>query len=696
MLNLLVQAVRSLLGLIDEAVYSVISSVYKLMIEIASQQVFQSETIQAFGERVYALVGIFMLFKLAFSLIRYIVNPDEMKDSKRGGKKLIVNVMVVVVLITITPTIFEQSRNLQRVILQENVIGNLILGISGENNNVANQAAKDWQLVGGHVNPIDATEEKNDETQEEKTEENNLNKTVGDQIATLTFNAFYFPAHGDCSEEIKNTKEMNIDVTNESEIEIAEITETCSTSFSGETVASSYVKGMAFNDISTVLFENDVINDQVTIDGNKKFSMKYMVLISTIAGIVLLLIFINFCIEVAVRTIKLGFLELMAPIPIISYIDPKSAESGLFSKWLKMCVTTYLSLFIRLAAIYFAIFAIGEITSGGINLTSSPLVTVFLILGALIFANQLPKMIEELVPSLKGSGTFSLNPMKTIGQSALATAAVAAPAAALGSMAANTYSAYRNAERGVDGRITHPGATFKKAIASGAGGALAGGVGGLRAGMASGGKGTPLGVAEKTITRNSNLRNYNDSQGGFRAGITSRTMDKVTTVAGLKYSSGSTSAVKNQIQLKQNQLQNLQENEQTNKRAVQDAITQQNIKVQAGLRQHFDYSATYDEKGNYTFDSKTYEGYAHDKVKDYLINEKKLYTEQTWNNLSLDEQMKQYEFAAYEGAIVDKTTYNAIHSSYEMATQNDLDAVKLKKEISSLEEQKNITFKDQK
>ena len=710
MLNLLVQAVRSLLGLIDEAVYSVISSVYKLMIEIASHQVFDVKTLENFGERVYALVGIFMLFKLAFSLIRYIVNPDEMKDSKRGGKKLIVNVMVVVVLITITPTIFEQSRNLQRVILQENVIGNLILGISGENNIVANQAAKDWQLVGGHVNPIDATEEKNDETQEEKTEENNLNKTVGDQIATLTFNAFYFPAHGDCSEEIKNTKEMNIDVTNESAIEIAEITETCSTSFSNETVASSYVKGMAFNDISTVLFENDVINDQVTIDGNKKFSMKYMVLISTIAGIVLLLIFINFCIEVAVRTIKLGFLELMAPIPIISYIDPKSAENGLFSKWLKMCVTTYLSLFIRLAAIYFAIFVIGEVTSGGIDLTSSPLVTVFLILGALIFANQLPKMIEELVPSLKGSGTFSLNPMKTIGASPLAAAAVGGVAGAAGGIAANTASRIYNANKL---RNDQYGGSWKKTLTGGegfnkqgmlnaarglrsgalsaVGGGLAAGYGAGRAGL--GGKGSPLGHASQAITRSSQMRNFNTQKGGAVAGLTSRATDKLTDMAGIQYSSGSTSVIKDQIKNKQHELQNYQQKEQANREYVNDRISKQSSKASIGLKNHFDYSFKHDEKGNITgYETKTYDEYRLDTAKSYGISAGNFTADQwdAWTQTDPSRLEQEANHAASKGYIVTKDTYDAINQAYTIATDSDMAQIKLKKEITQLEEQRDI------
>lgn len=721
MLDLLLQAIRSLLGSIDVAIYGVISSVYELMIRIATFEVFKEGAFDKTTNRIYALVGIFMLFKLAFSLIKYIVNPDEMQDQKKGGKKLITNVLMVIVLIIITPTIFTEARRLQTAILQENVIGNLILGIAGDDNEIANQATKDWNLATGEDDDSDSKNEvKPDETTNESqightnpnvsmdtipdpTDEDLINHTVGDTIASLMFQAFYYPATGSCSSEIEELKNAIATSESETEIQTVNLNDNCIKAFSDKVVAESYVKGMAYSNIETAMFENDVVNDQKWDDnGDKQFSMKYIVLISTIAGIVLLLIFINFCIEVAVRTIKLGFLELIAPIPIISYIDPKSAENGLFSKWLKMCVTTYISLFIRLAAIYFAIFAIGEVTSGGIDLTSSPLVTVFLILGALIFANQLPKMIEELVPSLKGSGTFSLNPMKTIGQSPLASAAVGGLAGAAGGIAANTASRIHNVNKL---RNDQYGGSWKKALTGGegfnaqgiknmakgagsgalsaVGGGLDAGYGAARAGL--GGKGSPLGHASQAITRSSQMRNFNAQKGGAVAGLTSRVTDKLTDMAGIKYSSGSTSAIKSEIQMKQHQLQNLQAQEQASRTAVQDSIRTQDMKHQTGLREYFDYAATYDQKGKYTYNDKTYEDY----VRNTLIADG-YYTEQSWQNLTDTARDYQVKLAERDGMVASRDSYNTIHSAYEMATKADMDSVTLKKEITQLEEQRDI------
>lgn len=727
MLTLLVSAARILFRIVDEAVYGIIASVYKLMITIANHQVFQAETFAKFGKRVYALVGIFMLFKLAFSLIRYIVNPDEMKDSKKGGKKIIINVMVVVVLITITPTIFEQSRKLQGLILKENVIGNLILGISGEGNVTANKAAKDWELISKNDNNDDQTTDTTEDNTQTNTgtvnpggtdgaairQYNLFDKTVGDEIATLTFSAFYFPAYSDCSAEISAMKnnEANINATDESKIDYGTISEQCKSGFGEEELAKTYLRGIVFNDIETLLYDNDLANAKVeTSTGESKFVMKYSVLISTVAGIVLLLIFINFCIEVAVRTIKLGFLELMAPIPIISYIDPKSSENGLFSKWLKMCVTTYLSLFIRLAAIYFAIFVIGEITSGGIDLTSSPLVTVFLILGALIFANQLPKMIEELVPSLKGSGTFSLNPMKTIGASPLAAAAVGGLAGAAGGIAANTASRIHNVNKL---RNDQYGGSWKKALTGGegfnaqgiknvakgagsgalsaVGGGLAAGYGAGRAGL--GGKGSPLGHASQAITRSSQMRNFNDQKGGAVAGLKSRATDKLTDMAGIQYSSGSTSVIKDQIKNKQHELQNYQQKEQANREYVNDRISKQSSKASIGLKNHFDYSFKHDEKGNITgYETKTYDEYRLDTAKSYGISAGNFTADQwdAWTQTDPSRLEQEANHAAFKGYIVTKDTYDAINQAYTIATDSDMAQIKLKKEITQLEEQRDI------
>ena len=123
--------------------------------------------------------------------------------------------------------------------------------------------------------------------------------------------------------------------------------------------------------------------------------------------------------DVAVRSLKLAFFQLIAPIPILSYIDPKSGKDGLFKKWYEMCFKTFLSLFIRLLALYFAVYVISKVADmqlvdlidgsyvGGWNL-----LTVFIIIGALMFAKQLPEILKGLGIKLDGDGKFTLNPLR--------------------------------------------------------------------------------------------------------------------------------------------------------------------------------------------------------------------------------------------------------------------------------------------
>ena len=113
---------------------------------------------------------------------------------------------------------------------------------------------------------------------------------------------------------------------------------------------------------------------------------------------------------------------MLAPVPIISRIDPKKGKE-VFDKWVKTCINTYLDLFIRLLAIYFAIFVITQIIDlrfvdavtgqemGEVN----PFVKVFIILGALMFAKQLPKLISDLT-GVKMDGKFTLNPLKKMSE----------------------------------------------------------------------------------------------------------------------------------------------------------------------------------------------------------------------------------------------------------------------------------------
>ena len=175
-------------------------------------------------------------------------------------------------------------------------------------------------------------------------------------------------------------------------------------------------------------------------------------IISCIVGGYLLLLLVTFAIDIAARVFKLMFLQMVAPIAIISHIDPKeSASNGRLHNWAVECGKTYVSLFLRLAVIYLAVQLIRLLTSvvftamtdsgslyynglapeGTLNI----FVYILLILGIFTFAKKLPQMIESIF-NIKLSGELNLNPFKNN----FVTAGLGIAGAGIGMAASNTLS----------------------------------------------------------------------------------------------------------------------------------------------------------------------------------------------------------------------------------------------------------------
>ena len=57
--------------------------------------------------------------------------------------------------------------------------------------------------------------------------------------------------------------------------------------------------------------------------------------------LLIVVILLSFTIDVAVRAVKLAVLRLIAPIPIISYMDPKGSKDSAFNSWVKTLTSTY-------------------------------------------------------------------------------------------------------------------------------------------------------------------------------------------------------------------------------------------------------------------------------------------------------------------------------------------------------------------
>ena len=84
---------------IDWLLYNFIPTIYNFIITISRTSILSQGQIKDIGGRIQALLGVFMLFKVSFSIITYIINPDEFSDKSKGFAKLWQNAIISLILL---------------------------------------------------------------------------------------------------------------------------------------------------------------------------------------------------------------------------------------------------------------------------------------------------------------------------------------------------------------------------------------------------------------------------------------------------------------------------------------------------------------------------------------------------------------------------------------------------------------------
>lgn len=378
MLKFLVDGVRFLLFSLDVVVYSLISGLYSLFRQIQEVRLFDPTTgdgqtlIQILASRIYIFIGIYMLFKLGFSLLTMMVSPETINDKEKGLGKITTRAAIMLCLTVAVPIIFNMAYEVQKPIAD--AIPKVFFNI-------------DYSSV-------------ND-------------SQAGGIMAISTFNGFIS----------KNEEAVDFG------------------SLSGEEQACA----SQFDTIQNGLYEGTLYkisdynkNDCLNASSGDEYLFNYNFIISTITGGIVAFMLVSFCIDLGTRVVKLAFLELIAPIPIMSYISPSSSKDGSFSKWVKITALTYLDLFTRILIISLTVFMITNLIKDPTvqaHTQENPLVLVALILGLLAFAKQAPDLIKDILGIKGDTNSFSLNPLKKVKDipfagklAGLATGAVAAGA----------------------------------------------------------------------------------------------------------------------------------------------------------------------------------------------------------------------------------------------------------------------------
>lgn len=364
--SFIVSKLKQLALFIDSLIYSMAEYTYKLF-DLATGINFSNLTsssivLKELLGRIMSIVTVFMLFRIVVIFVQYLINPEKFKDSNIGGSKLITNVIISVSILALVYTglLFGLINDIQTLVfsskytphtykvltLPENTGGNLISRIF-----TANSESKNVMEI-----------------------------NYGRAIGTEMLNSFLFISSGDNPEQWRSyTPDSKGDcdgLGNDNKKIFCKIT---------------YIENSkGFLELTGVK-----TNDSY---------LKYYPIISGIAGLYLIYIFFKFVSEILVRTIKLFVLELIAPIAIVTYIDPNNQD--IFKKYWKTYFKIFAELFMKIIFINLAIvfINIGTSTIMGDLSSANPsiggftwvLLKVFFIFAVFQFIKILPELIKSI------------------------------------------------------------------------------------------------------------------------------------------------------------------------------------------------------------------------------------------------------------------------------------------------------------
>ena len=446
---------------------------------------------------------------------------------------------------------------------------------------------------------------------------------------------------------------------------------------------------MEEDDEACIYATAEILDDFGKIIDSDKYSYSY--LISTIAGGYVAWMLLTFCFDLAVRSVKLSFLQLIAPVPILANID--ESKQNVFKNWVKECTSCFLSIFIRLITIYFIIFVISELVrNNGFGYYvfdaqtqefvyksgfSNWLLSAFVIIGLLMFAKQVPQLIESIF-GIKSEKSFSANGL-AMGLGFAGGAAVGALANA-GNYALNRRKFIKEHAKDENGNWNEKtqaefNKQFGRGLLGGASTFLGTTIGGaastaLRSGY-TGYQGKKLGESIRTGHKAS-IQARNNRLSGY--GLKDKFTDMTTNFTGSPQKFGSQSERAGRIKELMERKRNAELAEKTNAELFRANLQQVEPKYQAGISALYnpDKDGVMPEPDNIDW-------------KAYVAQVGKIDS----SDKDFDKKLQEFE-ANNSDQLVDRNTFEAINSAYKAQRSSDKAAQSIEKEITKLKEANDL------
>lgn len=350
----IVDAIRSLMITFCSLIYRLIVFCFDVFEKIgAANDILSTDIIVNITNKISLILGLFMIFRLTFAFIQYLINPDTMTDKNKGAGNLVTKMIVMVVMLGSTPYMFKLAFSLQNAINEDKIIPRIIMGYSPDESN---------------------------------------NATMGGMLAQSTFYTFF---------------RINENVTcKDSDADLALVTT--------DTIKED-LKSADFSLLSTFVNQKCNLNDDSS-KKDYIYELDAGGLGCLVIGVAVLYIVFIFTIQLAVRLFQLAYLQVIAPIPIMMYITPKGDEklkkwgsqclTTFLDYFLRTAIIYFVLYLIQEIISNFDSSSLSSIWQTGNNVASKSYILGVLIIGLLAFAKKVPNLIKEIFPSLGGAAGF--------------------------------------------------------------------------------------------------------------------------------------------------------------------------------------------------------------------------------------------------------------------------------------------------
>ena len=233
---------------IDKTLIKYSDKVYTLFLQIIDGTLLTKEVIDGIMTRFYLLIGILIFFRIAITIIRYIVAPETFLDDKVGAGQLVKRIVMGMITIVAIPLIFSLAGRLQTAILNDKIIERTILP----------KYAYNTLVNSGHT---------------------------GNKIAMIAFKGFF----------------------NWNDAVPTNIRDTAN-------VYKHYSRAVLRENVDSIE------SSDVTAQYNNKYMIEYIPLLSTAVVGYILYTLVKYALEMALRSFKLAFLQIISPIVIVNYM----------------------------------------------------------------------------------------------------------------------------------------------------------------------------------------------------------------------------------------------------------------------------------------------------------------------------------------------------------------------------------------